>query len=102
MRRRELLFALGPLAGVPRVLLALVARSSTAAELMSYYAFPLHLVAFYDEYVHQGLTRRAGDEAVDRSIRVGDSNDCQDREQHDVRYAIQLPLRPYRVFDFSQ
>jgi hypothetical protein len=41
MRRREFLFALGPLAGVPWVLLALVARSSTAGELMSYYAFPL-------------------------------------------------------------
>jgi hypothetical protein len=39
--RRELLWALGPLAGVPWALLALVARSSTAGELMSYYAFPL-------------------------------------------------------------
>jgi hypothetical protein len=41
MRRREQLFALGPLAGVPWVLLALVARSSVAGELMCYYAFPL-------------------------------------------------------------
>jgi hypothetical protein len=41
LRRRELLFALGPLAGVPWVLLALVARSSVAGELMCYYAFPL-------------------------------------------------------------
>ena len=41
VRRRSLLLALGPLAGVPWVLLALVARSSIAGELMSYYGFPL-------------------------------------------------------------
>jgi hypothetical protein len=39
--RRSLLLALGPLAGVPWVLLALVARSSIAGELTSYYGFPL-------------------------------------------------------------
>jgi hypothetical protein len=42
------------------------------------------------------------DEAVDRPIRVGTGDDCQDRKQHDVRQAIQLPLRPSRVFDFGQ
>ena len=42
------------------------------------------------------------DEAVDRPIRVGARDDCQDRKQHDVRQTIQLPLRPPRVFDFSQ
>ena len=42
------------------------------------------------------------DEAVDRPIRVGAGHDCQDRKQHDVRQAIQLPLRPPRVFDFGQ
>ena len=42
------------------------------------------------------------DEAVDCPIRVGAGDDCQDRKQHDVRQAIQLPLRPPRVFDFGQ
>ena len=42
------------------------------------------------------------DEAVDRPIRVGAGDDSQDRKQHDVRQAIQLPLRPPRVFDFGQ
>ena len=41
------------------------------------------------------------DEAVDRPIRVGASDDCQDRKQHDMREAIQLPFRPSRVFNFS-
>jgi hypothetical protein len=40
-RKHWLLLALGPLAGVPWVLLALVARSSAAGELMCYYACPL-------------------------------------------------------------
>jgi hypothetical protein len=40
-RKHWLLLALGPLAGVPWVLLALVARSSVAGELMCYYACPL-------------------------------------------------------------
>src|SRR5215469_4938675 len=39
------------------------------------------------------------DEAVDCPIRVGAGDDCQDRKQYDVRQAIQLPLRPPRVFD---
>ena len=42
------------------------------------------------------------DEAVDRPIRVGTGDDCQDRKQHDVWQAIQLPLRSPRVFNFSQ
>ena len=42
------------------------------------------------------------DEAVDRPIRVGTSDDCQDRKQHDVWQAIQLPFRSPRVFNFSQ
>lgn len=40
-RRRDLLLAIGPLAGLPWLGLALVARSSQAGELMSYYGFPL-------------------------------------------------------------
>jgi hypothetical protein len=39
--RRDSLLALGALAGVPWVLLALVAYSPIAGELMSYYGFPL-------------------------------------------------------------
>ena len=42
------------------------------------------------------------DEAVDCPIRVGAGDDCQDRKQYDVWQAIQLPLRPPRVFDFGQ
>lgn len=42
------------------------------------------------------------DKAVDCPIRVGARDDCQDRKQYDVRQAIQLPLRPPRVFDLSQ
>jgi len=42
------------------------------------------------------------DEAVDRPIRVGAGDDCQDREQHDVRQAIQFSLRPSWVFNFGQ
>ena len=42
------------------------------------------------------------DEAVDRPIRVGAGDNCQNREQHDVWQAIQLPLRPPRIFDFAQ
>jgi hypothetical protein len=41
VRRRDWLLALGALAGLPWVLLALVACSSGAGELMSYYGFPL-------------------------------------------------------------
>jgi hypothetical protein len=33
---------------------------------------------------------------------VGAGDDNQDRKQHDVRQAIQLPLCPPRVFDFGQ
>ena len=42
------------------------------------------------------------DEAVDSPIRVGTSDNCQDRKQHDVWQAIQLPFRPPRVLNFSQ
>ena len=42
------------------------------------------------------------DEAVDRPIGVGASDDRQDREQHDVWQSIQLSLCPPRVFDFGQ
>src|SRR6476660_3024623 len=42
------------------------------------------------------------DEAVDCPIRIGAGDDCQDRKQYDVWQAIQLPLRPPRVFDFGQ
>jgi hypothetical protein len=41
VRRRDWALAIGPLAGVPWVALALVAKSSIAGELMSYYGFPL-------------------------------------------------------------
>jgi hypothetical protein len=39
------------------------------------------------------------DKAVDCPIRVGAGDNCQDRKQYDVWQAIQLPLRPPRVFD---
>src|SRR4051794_41085634 len=42
------------------------------------------------------------DEAVDSPIRVGTSDNCPDRKQHDVWQAIQLPSRPPRVLNFSQ
>ena len=42
------------------------------------------------------------DEAVDRPIGIGASDDRQDREQHDVRQPIQLALGPPRVFDLGQ
>lgn len=42
------------------------------------------------------------DKAVDCPIRVGAGDDCQDRKQHDVWQAIQLPFRSSRVFNFSQ
>jgi hypothetical protein len=42
------------------------------------------------------------DEAVDRPVGIGASDDRQDREQHHVRQSIQLALGPPWVFDFGQ
>ena len=41
-------------------------------------------------------------EAVDRPVGIGASDDRQDREQHDVRQPIQLALGPPWVFDLGQ
>ncbi len=41
LRQRSWALALGPLAGIPWVALALIAKSHAAGELMSYYGFPL-------------------------------------------------------------
>ena len=48
------------------------------------------------------LSKMNINEAVDRPVGVGASDDRQDREQHDLRQSIQLSLCPPRIFDFGQ
>jgi len=65
MCRRSWLLAIGPLAGLPWVVLALVARSPVAGELMSYYGFPLMVGLCWPM-----IAAQQGFGLIDRSIAI--------------------------------